>query len=500
MNKQIFAITVLLLFSSVFAFDLSQQIKVNGTLDMITNYQDENVLQVQQIDVNGTAYIQLSYRNGDQRLVELEEYMKELEAYTKELSNYTGSLGNYVTNNQGKWSRDHGITMDDVLDDLQGASEIGTGENSRPSEQEKAFFAYIYTISQAQTNDLLNNGLGHTLDSHTDSINQLTYLTEAMNILLERTYPDSFCQAKREVIEKYNITSVKCGLHSKDCYNGNLVDTEDGRDYCVERVSNPQDTCYGTYAKCGHIEEFEIYPGEEGSYSKVLLTYDNKFSDMELDPTINIEIYKIDDSVKNFTETFHVDANSKQTYEFYIENNMSEGIYRAELMVRSGIKEIYDKDEYYVYQPYSLQRDVSLSGITKTNETFKVIATNKNYPMDVTLEAGLFKGNQTVDTQEKTMYVKDKQIYDFDFDLSSGEYTLVIREKTGASQTSLDFKQEAVYDKITGNILSFTAAPGSAELGVLLIMLGLLYMVFSDKYSIRMTHHKKKKFKVMKLR
>jgi hypothetical protein len=111
----------------------------------------------------------------------------------------------YIKRQESEWSKDEagGLSIQGVIYYIEGAINWLLGEEGTPFEFKE---------------------IGSTLDRYFASDRDVYYLVrkigelqmriETLEKTMERTASDTFCEAKIEALEKYNLTYVKCGENS----------------------------------------------------------------------------------------------------------------------------------------------------------------------------------------------------------------------------------------------------------------------------------------------
>ncbi|MFB6076222.1 MAG: hypothetical protein ABEK17_03705, partial [Candidatus Aenigmatarchaeota archaeon] len=357
--------------SPAMATNFHQVVQVNGSAYLKTVYDDGSTQMQQIVESDGNMYINMSIDTGQEELIELQEYVN--------------GLGGYVKSMSGKWSSDaEGASLSDVAEALQDAADYRTGETNDISTIDEAILQSISRISYSEAMNILNKDINPTLNSFNNQIKDNMYSIEAISDTLEVIAPEKFCEMKRKVLKKYGLGTVKCGLHSKKCYNGDIYTYENGRDYCIHT-----DMDVGCYEKggCGHIKELKIQDTEVDSYLPVHVKFWNNNNKITVEPRIDVNLYKpMEEEVSKKGSGFigKVRPNERKSATIFINtSNMTAGSYEAEIIVSSGKKEIYDRLKFNLYSHGEIPREgimnfVDFKDKPEYNETLKIIGNFQN--------------------------------------------------------------------------------------------------------------------------
>lgn len=374
----------------------------------------------------------------------------------------TKQLANYISSNQGSWSQDSsGMSMGGLLNALQRIAEYKAGKTSSLSDMDTALMNYLEIIYSGDTQAYVQGSLAprdSALNAYHDAIQKNMYDIEAIYRTLEQTDDaDIYCKSRIEVAQKYNLSSVKCGLHSKMCYNGNLDTSEDGRDFCVH-TDNDIDyiPCYNTFGRCGSIVNLSVQPSEEDSFIPVKLTYSNPGA-MNLSPSIKIDLQKIDSSEVVATKTENLGSlltSEQKSYETLLNTTgVIPGKYDLWVTVISGRKEILQEYNYTILPAGTIAKvgEFSINSADKSADgSVKVVGSYKNtkdlpYMVDINAEFYRKGENASVETQEKKIYVQPGETKDVNFDYNgniSGNYSIVETVKGTTMARSYSFAIE----------------------------------------------------------
>jgi len=382
--------SLLIIQSPAFALVVSQQLQVNGTTTLATLYDDGFIPSEQVVYVNGIAYVNITYDDGSAGLV---------------------TIKNYIESQQSGWSSDRmGARLDEVVTAVGEAADYRVGNTDYLSDQNKALLGALDAIAIANVGDFYNNDFKNLQSQVTENRGMTqnnVYEIEALYVTLEKLAPDMYCESKREVVKKYGLTAVKCGLHSKICYNGDLSSLEGGRDYCIHS-DNDEDylPCINTIGRCGRLDSIAVLPSEASSLTPVKVSFTNT-GKMALSPKIKIEVYEIDGyaPVKIFEQKLgEILSGETKNFTLYFDNSGLEAGKKYELRatLSSGRKEILDSIEYKLLQERTFNRTGTLMASQTEpgfGETVQINGTYLNtgenaYSTEMTLE--IFLDNKKV--------------------------------------------------------------------------------------------------------
>jgi len=426
---------------------------INSTANHSIEYENEDgIVMEQKININGTAYYQFIYSDGSVELFTLEQYIKDNEdkwSADRVGSYSSSSVANVITEAVGWLSGDTHTSSE--------AKEIGT-------ELDK-YFASDEDISYLS---MEINNLEDGIQKHHDVIQNNLYELEALYRTLEKTHPKIYCESRREVAKKYNLKSVKCGLHSKICHNGNLNKLEGGRDFCVH-TDNDKDylPCYNKRGMCGHIEDIKILESEEDSYIPIILTFWNPGT-MTLNPDLKVEIKKDYRTIKLFEEELgEVKEAERKTFEVFLDNSgIDPGDYTVLITVSSGRKEIMDRFKFKLLPDGTLERKGELSvshSEPEIGKEMEIKASYKNtgdYPYSARIFAEVYLNDEKIDTlKSEKVFLKSGDTQDVAFNYylrDSGEYEFLIKVENTNFQSIIDFNLDPipVSPSVTGRFLS----------------------------------------------
>ncbi|MBN2094444.1 MAG: hypothetical protein JW727_00195 [Candidatus Aenigmarchaeota archaeon] len=419
----------LMLMTPAMATQVYQAITVNGTGSIFQGFVNEEMIYEQVIYIDGEAYLNITYEDGSNRIMELEDYVASKEA---------------------QWTTDgRGISMLDVAQALDKAARYKLGEADTLTDNERAILASIEAISGSNIDEFYAATIapmGRTIEGQQKQITQNTYEIEALYRTLEKTDPEVYCQSRMEIVKKYNLPSVKCGLHSKRCYNGEIYLQEGGKDFCVHTEDYIDYLpCYNTLGRCGRVDKIDILDSEEKSYTPIKVTFTNPGL-MALKPKLTIEIQEeySYESLKTYEQELgEVLEGETKTFIVYFDNTgLAPGRnYKMITTVSSGRKDVLETFDYSLKPEGTFEKvgklEVKYSepGYKKEMEIAGAYTNLADYPYSVVMTAEIFlEGKRYAETRSDALAVKPGESKEITLaykpDLE-GNYTVLVKvEKT----------------------------------------------------------------------
>jgi hypothetical protein len=348
------------------------------------------------------------------------------------------------------------MVMGDLINALQRIALYKSGQGSSLSTNDAALLNYLEVIYSIDTKSYVAGSLAPrdaAFQVSHDTIQKNIYDIEAIYRTLEQTSDaDIYCKSRIDVAAKYNLSSIKCGLHSKMCYVGSLNYAESGRDFCVH-TDNDLDylPCMNTLGRCGKLTAVSVQASEENSFIPVTLTYSNPGT-MTLSPSVKVELQRIDSSdvlASSLDELGSLKPNEEKTYAVYLNtSNVTAGKYVLWVTVISSRKEILQDFNYTVLARGEVARqgDLFINPINPSQDgKVEILGSYKNtknlsYVAEVRIEVSPMEGNASTVVQEKGIYVKAGETKEFKFEYAgnaAGNYSVTSQVKgTGVIKNS----------------------------------------------------------------
>ena len=224
-KKGLIVITVTLgfavLISGQVAAIFNEVVYVNGEAYMKTTYSDGKTELQEVVYINGTAYVNITIDAGGHRLTRLEDVVE--------------SMGDYIISKDADWSEDdEGVEEEDLVYLWEKLALYRGGEETDLSENEKRILGAIQAIIDFNMRDFLRFQVSKALQEYQKMIQNQQYDIESVSKVLRLDNSSALCKAKRDIMHKYDLTSVKCGENSQICYNGEKYSPYgDGSDFCI---------------------------------------------------------------------------------------------------------------------------------------------------------------------------------------------------------------------------------------------------------------------------
>ncbi|MFB6076337.1 MAG: hypothetical protein ABEK17_04300 [Candidatus Aenigmatarchaeota archaeon] len=453
---------------------------IDGKAYLKTMY-DNGEMELNQIfKLNGTAYINLTIETGEEELKRVKDYVR--------------SLGGYVEDMEGKWASDsRGASITDVANTMQDAANYRDGYDDTLSETGEKILDAIDRIANSRVNREIEENINPTLNTYYKQIQDNIYSIEAISNTLEVISPEKYCEMKREVIRKYNLPKVKCGLHSKICYNGEKYPYEGGRDYCIH--TDMEDVCY-TKGGCGHVEELGLFNSEVDSYLPVYVKFYNSNGELELEPYIEVQLYMEngENVVRKAEGIFGKikPGNTKDLDLLVNTTGLEAGIYRAKITVSSGEKEIIDVLGFKLYSGGEIPRE-GLSNYVEMEENPEIgknlsilgnFQSTQELPVTYQMVGKVYLNDTLIKTlNSERQLIKYKNSKDFTLNFVPGEYgnyTIIIGMKNMEPLEKLEFSiEKSIEETPTGEFLN-SAMPSLLVIITVIVFLTLI-LVYSDK-------------------
>ena len=479
----IFAIAATFLLTPTMATHVSQEIAINGTGNIYTGIQNDNMSYEHVIYIDGEAYLSLTYDDGSEKLVNLQ---------------------NYVAAKETDWTTDgKGASMQEVVNALNDAARYKLGQITYISDKDQSILDSLEAINKADLDEYLSqnlNPINSVLTQQQKDIQANAYEIESLYRTLEKTNPEIYCQSRMEVVKKYGLPSVKCGLHSKRCYNGNEFTQENGRDFCIHTETEIDYLpCYNTLGRCGTLNKVEILDSEVNSYTPVKITFTNPGNSV-LHPNVTLEVrnpytYEV---FKTYSQDLG-DVLAGETKEFtvYLDNSglVTDGNYEILTTVQSGRKEVLDNSKYVLKPEGTFSKAGTLTvahseaGYKKEMQITGTFTNTANNAYPVVMTADVFlNGKRYTSVKGEPVAVKPNESKELKVTYrpdTVGNYTVQVRI-TG-TELKESFAFEIVKPTITGMFVTAVAktpenelanAEGNINSSSMTVGLGALALVF----------------------
>ncbi len=383
----------------------------------------------------------------------------------------------YITESEDKWN-DNGLDANDLAELLEKIEGYRAGQNVEISQDEYDVLMSLLSLSGMEITDFYNSQISPVLNEHYGMIQEAFYNIETFHMTMEKLYPDVYCESRQEVMKKYGLKSVKCGLHSKQCYNGNYYPHEGGLDYCVYTDDeNRAEEGLGI-----RMKDMEIYDSEEQSLTTFRIDLFNQ-GEETLNPVLKVDIKKWENTLGHFEQELgEVEQGGSRTYYVAWDNSeLKPGDYTARATVYLGRKEILKDIDFTILREGSLAKNgeivsLELKGEPLTYQEIAIETMIKNHgtvPTVFQVTGEVYRDGEKLETIESgKVMIKPGETGPLNMGYrvpDLGEYE-VIAKSNDNMEDMLVF--EAVPSTLTGRFLS---SPGGAVLGMLFILAVALY-------------------------
>ena len=114
-------------------------------------------------------------------------------------ANWT-DIPSYIQENEGKWSRDRGISASNLASIIEDACKLIIGINREPNSWHVRIAKALLSVFATKTE----------VEKLRQENRLLLFRVEALESTIEKIAEREYCQGKLEVMLKYNLTSVRC--------------------------------------------------------------------------------------------------------------------------------------------------------------------------------------------------------------------------------------------------------------------------------------------------
>ena len=381
---------------------------------------------------------------------------------------------NYIASSELKWG-DNGLDTKLIAELMEKLESYRNGEDVELTTSEYNLLMSLLSLSDAEIVDFYNSQISPILDSHYNQILTNMYEIEAAYRTFEKLYPDVYCESRQEVMKKYGLKSVTCGLHSKRCYNGKFYPHEGGFDYCVY-TEGPEE------GMGIHLKDIKIYDSEEKSLTAFVVELYNQ-GENGFKPVLKADINKLENKLGHFEQELEElkPGESKTYYVAWDNTGIEPGDYTAKATIYLGKKEILEDVDFTILPKGSLVKNGEIVSVELKNEplTFNevVIETQiKNYgdvPTAFKVSGEVYIDGEKIGTTESAyVLIKPGETEPLlmGYKLQDmGEYEVEVKSNENMQDTIVF---EAVPTTVTGRFLS---SPGPGLFAFLLILVAGLY-------------------------
>lgn len=398
----------------------------------------------------------------------------------------------YIAKSESKWG-DNGLEEWELKELMEKLEAYRNGESVEITDDEYDILTSLLALSDAEIIDFYNSQISPILNSHSNQITSSMYEIEAAYITFEKLYPDIYCESRQEVMKKYGLKSVKCGLHSKQCYNAKFYPHEGGLDYCIYTDERPEG---GMDIR---LEKIRIYDSEENSLTAFEVVLYNQ-GEEAFSPVLKVDVKKWENTLGHIEQELEeLGPGETRTYFVAWDNTgMEPGEYNAKATVYLGKKEILMESAFTILPEGSLVRDGEIVSIGLGNEplTYQdtvietAIKNQGEIPAAFQVTGEVYKDGELIETlQSPKILIKSGETEKLPMVFrvpDIGEYEVLVKSNDNMEDM---FVFEAVPSTITGR---FMASPGEGVIGFIFALAVALY---GTRY-LNQRRHKSEKYVV----
>ncbi len=385
-------------------------------------------------------------------------------------------LPDYIGENEEHWGN-NGIDAEDLAEILEKLEKYRRGEAVELTKREYNILMSLLSISDMEIIDFYNSQISPILDTHYSQILANLYEIESGYRTFEKLYPVIYCESRQEVMKKYGLKSVVCGLHSKICYNGDLYSHEGGLDYCIYTDDDRSEE--GMKIR---LKDIEIYDSEEDGLTAFEIDMFNQ-GEEAFSPVISVDIKKWENILGHFEQELEeLGPGSSSKYFVAWDNSMLKtGDYTARAVVYLGKKEIIKEVDFTILPKGTLIKSGEIVSLKLKNQPLTyydvtietVIKNHGSIPTAFKVTGDVYRDGEKVDyIESQKILIKSGEIESLQMTYKIpdlGEYEIEVKSNDNM-QDMLVF--EAVPTTPTGRFMS---SPGAAVFGLLLILVIGLY-------------------------
>lgn len=385
-------------------------------------------------------------------------------------------LPDYIGEHEEHWGN-NGIDAEDLAEILEKLEKYRKGENVELTKREYNILMSLLSITDAEIMDFYGSKIAPVFESHYNQILSNVYEIESAYRTLEKLYPDVYCESRQEVMKKYGLKSVKCGLHSKQCYNGKFYPHEGGLDYCIYTDEDRSEE--GMKIR---LKDIEIYDSEEDGLTAFEIDMFNQ-GEEAFSPVISVDIKKWENILGHFEQELEeLGPGSSSKYFIAWDNSMLKtGDYTVRAVVYLGKKEIIKEVDFTILPKGTLIKNGEIVSLKLKNQPLTyydvtietVIKNHGSIPTAFKVTGDIYKDGEKVDyIESQKVLIKSGEIelLQMTYKIPDlGEYEIEVKSNDNM-QDMLVF--EAVPTTPTGRFMS---SPGAAVFGLLLILVIGLY-------------------------
>ncbi len=389
---------------------------------------------------------------------------------------------NFIKTSEGSWSKDRGIEMYQIAEAFENMEKFRKGDTNEITEEEYEMLIALLGITDEQIGDFYNSQISPTLKSHYDQISNNIYEIMALYRTFEKLHPDVYCESRKEVMKEYGLKSVKCGLHSKICYNGDYYTQELGEDYCIYT-----DDGHSEDGMSIHLDYIKVYKTDESNLIPIELKLFNT-GEETLKPVIKVDLKKWENVIGHFERELE-EVEGEKTYMLAMDNGgLKAGDYTLRITIDLDRKEINKDVDFTILPDGSVPKEgeiVSFDMRTGESTLDAIIdAEIKNTgesPASFQTLAKIYREGELLDvieTGKVLIMPEESRNFEMNYRIEDwGEYQVVL-------SSGENMEEELLFDAVPNTPTGrFMSSPGFGVISFMAILvLGL--------YGVRFVYHK----------
>ena len=389
----------------------------------------------------------------------------------------------YITEREPKWSN-NGLNLGGIEALVDKINRYRNGEEVELTDKEYNILLSLLGITDAEISDFYNLQISPILESHYNQILSNLYEIEATYRTFEKLYPDIYCESRQEVMKEHGLKSVKCGLHSKQCYNGRFYPHEGGLDYCIHT-----DEGHSEDGMEIHLKDLKVYDSDAESISPIEITLYNQ-GEKTMKPLVKVYIKKLDVVLGSFEQELD-EVEGTKTYIIAWDNSgMKPGEYDLKVIVDLDKKEIIKYATFEILPPGTLQKDGEIVSVELVNKPLvnyetkieTMIKNTGDKPTAFKVRGDIYKDGEKaehIETPYQLLEAGETKPFYLTYKIPDlGEYEVKVKSNHNMEDAIIF---EAIPSTATGRFLT---SPG--------IGVGSIFLLVFALYGLRYAYHRKK--------
>ena len=463
-------IAIFLIPTFVFATHVSYEWEIDGSGYIETYFENPNLVHEMITEIDGVAYVQMTLLDETDELAQLK---------------------NYVTGSEEGWN-DNGISMGELEELIEKMEKYRNGEKVELTKREYSILMSLLGIIDAEIGDFYDLNIGPVFESHYNQILSNLYEIEALYRTLEKVYPDIYCESRQEVMTKYGLKSVVCGLHSKRCYNGKFYSHENGLNYCIYTDEGHSEDGMNI-----HLKNIKVYESDQNSLTPIEITLFNQ-GEKTMKPILKVDIKKLEKTLGHFEYEME-EVEGEKTYVVAWDNSgLEAGEYTLRATVYLDKKEILEDVDFEILKEGSLAKEGEIVSLKLNNQPLAhyetvietVIKNHGSIPTAFKVRGDVYRDGEKVDyieSQKILVNPGETEPFYMTYKIPDlGEYDVIVR-------SNHNMEEVIVFDAIPSTPTGrFMTSPSGG-------MFGLLTIIIIALYGTRFLYHKRNKMEYGKI-